>query len=275
MSKITFLGAGSTIFAKNLLGDCMQVAALQEFEFALYDIDLERLEDSSRMLNQLKENVGANLVIRSYTDRKRALQGAKYVINAIQVGGYKPSTVIDFSIPKKYGLHQTIGDTVGIGGIFRSLRTIPVMLEFARDMEEVCPDAWLLNYTNPMATITGAMLRYTNIKTVGLCHSVQVCANRLLDSLEMSKEDIQWKIAGINHMAWLLEITQRGEDIYPEIKKRAKEKQSIIHNDKVRFELMERFGYYVTESSEHNAEYHPYFIKKNYPELIRDYNIPA
>lgn len=274
MSKITFLGAGSTIFAKNLLGDCMQVAALQEFEFALYDIDLERLEDSSRMLNQLKENVGANLVIRSYTDRKRALQGAKYVINAIQVGGYKPSTVIDFSIPKKYGLHQTIGDTVGIGGIFRSLRTIPVMLEFARDMEEVCPDAWLLNYTNPMATITGAMLRYTNIKTVGLCHSVQVCANRLLDSLEMSKEDIQWKIAGINHMAWLLEITQHGEDIYPEIKKRAKEKQSIIHNDKVRFELMERFGYYVTESSEHNAEYHPYFIKKNYPELIRDYNIP-
>lgn len=274
MSKITFLGAGSTIFAKNLLGDCMQVEALKGFEFALYDIDLERLEDSSRILNQLKENVGANLVIRSYTDRKQALQDAKYVINAIQVGGYKPSTVIDFSIPKKYGLHQTIGDTVGIGGIFRSLRTIPVMLEFARDMEEVCPDAWLLNYTNPMATITGAMLRYTNIKTVGLCHSVQVCANRLLDSLEMSKEDIQWKIAGINHMAWLLEITQHGEDIYPEIKKRAKEKQSIIHNDKVRFELMERFGYYVTESSEHNAEYHPYFIKKNYPELIRDYNIP-
>lgn len=274
MSKITFLGAGSTIFAKNLLGDCMQVEALQGFEFALYDIDLERLNDSSRILNQLKENVGANLVIRSYTDRKQALQDAKYVINAIQVGGYKPSTVIDFSIPKKYGLHQTIGDTVGIGGIFRSLRTIPIMLEIARDMEEVCPDAWLLNYTNPMATITGAMLRYTNIKTVGLCHSVQVCANRLLDSLEMSKEDIQWKIAGINHMAWLLEITQHGEDIYPEIKKRAKEKQSIIHNDKVRFELMERFGYYVTESSEHNAEYHPYFIKKNYPELIRDYNIP-
>lgn len=274
MSKITFLGAGSTIFAKNLLGDCMQVEALQGFEFALYDIDLERLNDSSRILNQLKENVGANLVIRSYTDRKQALQDAKYVINAIQVGGYKPSTVIDFSIPKKYGLHQTIGDTVGIGGIFRSLRTIPIMLEIARDMEEVCPDAWLLNYTNPMATITGAMLRYTNIKTVGLCHSVQVCANRLLDSLEMSKEDIQWKIAGINHMAWLLDITQHGEDIYPEIKKRAKEKQSIIHNDKVRFELMERFGYYVTESSEHNAEYHPYFIKKNYPELIRDYNIP-
>lgn len=274
MSKITFLGAGSTIFAKNLLGDCMQVEALQGFEFALYDIDLERLNDSSMMLNQLKENVGANLIIRSYTDRKQALQDAKYVINAIQVGGYKPSTVIDFTIPKKYGLHQTIGDTVGIGGIFRSLRTIPVMLEVARDMEEVCPDAWLLNYTNPMATITGAMLRYTNIKTVGLCHSVQVCANRLLDSLEMAKDHIQWKIAGINHMAWLLEITQHGQDIYPEIKKRAKEKQSIPHHDMVRFELMERFGYYVTESSEHNAEYHPYFIKKNYPELIQDYNIP-
>lgn len=274
MSKITFLGAGSTIFAKNLLGDCMQVEALQGFEFALYDIDFERLNDSSMMLNQLKENIGANLVIKSYTDRKQALQDAKYVINAIQVGGYKPSTVIDFSIPQKYGLHQTIGDTVGIGGIFRSLRTIPVMLEFARDMEEVCPDAWLLNYTNPMATITGAMLRYTNIKTVGLCHSVQVCANRLLDSLGMPKDDIQWKIAGINHMAWLLEITQHGKDIYPEIKKRAKEKQNIPHHDMVRFELMERFGYYVTESSEHNAEYHPYFIKRNYPELIQSYNIP-
>ncbi|WP_312098354.1 alpha-glucosidase/alpha-galactosidase [Niallia sp.] len=274
MSKITFLGAGSTIFAKNLLGDCMQVEALQGFEFALFDIDLERLNDSSLMLNQLKENVGANIRIRVHTDRKEALRGAKYVINAIQVGGYKPSTVIDFDIPKKYGLRQTIADTVGIGGIFRSLRTIPVMLEFARDMEEVCPDAWLLNYTNPMATITGAMLRYTNIKTVGLCHSVQVCANRLLDSLGMTKEHIQWKIAGINHMAWLLEITQEGKDLYPEIKQRAKEKQHITHNDKVRFELMERFGYYVTESSEHNAEYHPYFIKKNYPELIRYYNIP-
>lgn len=274
MSKITFLGAGSMIFAKNLLGDCMQVEALQGFEFALFDIDLERLNDSFMMLHQLKENLNANIAIHLYTDRKEALRGAKYVINAIQVGGYRPSTVIDFDIPKKYGLRQTIGDTVGIGGIFRSLRTIPVMFDFAKDMEEVCPDAWLLNYTNPMAALTGAMLRNTAIKTVGLCHSVQVCADRLLDALGMPKENVQWKIAGINHMAWLLEITQHGKDLYPEIKERAREKQKVIHPDKVRFELMERFGYYITESSEHNAEYHPYFIKKNYPELIDYYQIP-
>ncbi|MFD1849556.1 alpha-glucosidase/alpha-galactosidase [Oceanobacillus bengalensis] len=274
MSKVTFLGAGSTVFAKNLLGDCMTVQALQEFEFALFDINLERLKDSEMMLLQLKENLGSKVKIVAYTDRKEALSDAKYVINAIQVGGYKPSTVIDFEIPKKYGLRQTIADTIGIGGIFRSLRTIPVMMDFARDMEEVCPDAWFLNYTNPMATLTGTLLRYTSIKTVGLCHSVQVCADHLLTSLDMPKDNVQWNIAGINHMAWLLDITRNGEDLYPEIKKRAIEKQRTDHNDKVRFELMRRFGYYVTESSEHNAEYHPYFIKQNNPALIEHYNIP-
>ncbi|AXI10562.1 alpha-glucosidase/alpha-galactosidase [Oceanobacillus zhaokaii] len=274
MSKITILGAGSTAFAKNILGDCMTVESLQEFEFALYDINPERLRDSEAMLTNLKENLQSNVNIVSYTDRKEALKNAKYVINTIQVGGYDPSTIIDFEIPKKYNLRQTIADTVGIGGIFRSLRTVPVIMDFARDMEEVCPDAWFLNYTNPMATLTGAMLRYTNIKTVGLCHSVQVCANRLLKSLEMSTDNVQWKIAGINHMAWLLEITRDGKDLYPEIKKRAKEKQKSQHDDMVRFELMEYFGYYITESSEHNAEYHPYFIKSKYPELINRFNIP-
>ncbi len=274
MSKITFLGAGSTVFAKNVLGDCMMVDALQDFEFALFDIDHERLKDSERMLKNMKENLGSTVKIVAYTDRKEALRGAKYVINAIQVGGYKPSTVIDFEVPKKYGLRQTIGDTVGIGGIFRNLRTIPVMLDFARDMEEVCPDAWFLNYTNPMAVLTGVMLRFTNIKTVGLCHSVQICADHLLRDLGMPTDNIQYKIAGINHMAWLLEITRNGEDLYPEIKRRAKEKQKTKHHDMVRYELMDKFGYYVTESSEHNAEYHPYFIKSNYPELIEKYNIP-
>jgi len=173
MSKITFIGAGSTVFAKNILGDCMFVPALAGFEFALYDIDAERLRDSENMLNNLKENYKVNITVKAYLNRREALTGAKYVINAIQVGGYKPSTVIDFEIPKKYGLRQTIGDTVGIGGIFRSLRTIPVLFDFAKDIEEVCPDALFLNYTNPMATLTGAMLRYTNVKTVGLCHSVQ------------------------------------------------------------------------------------------------------
>jgi alpha-galactosidase len=275
MGKITFLGAGSTIFAKNVLGDCMLTPSLQEFEFALFDIDLDRLHDSETMLKHLKETLQANVKIKAYTDRKEALRGAKYVVNAIQVGGHDPCTITDFEIPKKYGLRQTIADTVGIGGIFRSLRTIPVMLDFATDMEEVCPDAWLLNYTNPMATLTGTMLRYTGVKTVGLCHSVQVCAPELLDRLGMEKDNIQWKIAGINHMAWLLEITREGEDLYPEIKRRAKEKQqNERHDDMVRFELMFRFGYYVTESSEHNAEYFPYFIKEKYPELIERLNIP-
>jgi alpha-galactosidase len=274
MSKITFLGAGSTVFAKNVLGDCMLVQALQGFEFALFDIDEQRLRDSENMLNNLKRSLGQNVVIRSYLDRKEALRGAKYVINAIQVGGYKPSTVIDFEIPKKYGLRQTIADTIGIGGIFRNLRTIPVMLDFARDMEEVCPDALFLNYTNPMAVLTGVMNRYTNIQTIGLCHSVQVCTKDLFEHLGIDREGVKEKIAGINHMAWLLEVSKDGVDLYPEIKRRAKEKQKEKHYDMVRFELMDKFGYYVTESSEHNAEYHPYFIKRNYPELIEKYNIP-
>ncbi|WP_347551480.1 alpha-glucosidase/alpha-galactosidase [Pseudalkalibacillus hwajinpoensis] len=274
MSKITFLGAGSTVFAKNVLGDCMLTPALQEFELALFDIDDQRLKDSENMLINLKASMGSSVQVKAYTNRKEALRGAKYVINAIQVGGYKPSTVIDFEIPKKYGLRQTIGDTIGIGGIFRSLRTIPVMLDFAKDIKEVCPDAMFLNYTNPMATLTGAMLRYGGVKTVGLCHSVQACVPELFKSLDMDSNNVQWKVAGINHLAWLLEITRDGKDLYPEIKKRAIEKQKEKHDDMVRFELMQRFGYYVTESSEHNAEYHPYFIKKNYPELIDKYNIP-
>lgn len=274
MSKITFMGAGSTIFAKNVLGDCMFVPALDGFEFALFDIDEQRLKDSERMLNNLKETLKKNITIHAYLDRKEALRNAKYVINAIQVGGYEPSTVIDFEIPKKYGLRQTIADTVGIGGIFRNLRTIPVMLDFAKDMEEVCPNALFLNYTNPMAVLTGVMNRFTTIKTVGLCHSVQVCTEHLFKSLDMDSNGIEEKIAGINHMAWLLEVKRNGEDLYPEIKRRAKEKQKTKHDDMVRFELMDKFGYYVTESSEHNAEYHPYFIKSRYPELIEKFNIP-
>ena len=274
MAKITFLGAGSTVFAKNVLGDCMIVPALQGFEIALFDINQERLKDSEQMLNNIKKNLGSTVKIVSYTNRKDALRDAKYVFNAIQVGGYEPSTVIDFEIPKKYGLRQTIADTIGIGGIFRSLRTIPVMMDFARDMEEVCPDALFLNYTNPMAALTGSMLRYSSIKTVGLCHSVQICAHDLLKGLDMPTDNVQWKIAGINHMAWLLDISRHGEDLYPEIKKRALEKQQIKHHDMVRYELMSRFGYYITESSEHNAEYHPYFIKSKYPELIDRFNIP-
>lgn len=274
MSKITFIGAGSTVFAKNVLGDCMQTPALQGFELALYDIDPIRLKDSENMLNNIKKTSGSTCVVKSYSDRKEALRGAKYVINAIQVGGYDPCTITDFEIPKKYGLRQTIADTVGIGGIFRNLRTIPVMLDFAADMREVCPQALFLNYTNPMAVLTNAMNTLGGVQTVGLCHSVQACIPHLFDNLGMDKEGVQAKIAGINHMAWLLEVTKDGVDLYPEIKKRAAEKQKEKHHDMVRLEMMLNFGYYITESSEHNAEYHPYFIKRNYPELIERFNIP-
>jgi len=274
MSKIAFLGAGSTVFAKNVLGDVMLTPALQEFELALFDIDPMRLQDSENMLNNLKRTTGSTCRVVAYRDRKEALRGAKYVVNAIQVGGYDPCTITDFEVPKKYGLRQTIADTVGIGGIFRNLRTIPVMLDFARDIREVCPDAWFLNYTNPMAVLTNVMNTYGGVKTVGLCHSVQVCVPHLFKDLGLDDTGVQAKIAGINHMAWLLEVTKDGVDLYPEIKRRAAERQKEKHGDMVRYELMLRFGYYVTESSEHNAEYHPYFIKKNYPELIERFNIP-
>ena len=277
MPKITFMGAGSTVFAKNVLGDCIMTPALESSTLALYDIDAGRLNESRLMLEAINRNAGGKAKIEGYLgveQRRDALRDADYVVNAIQVGGYKPCTVTDFEVPKRFGLRQTIADTLGIGGIFRALRTIPVMMDFAHDMEVVCPKAWFLNYTNPMAMLTGAVQRYTGVKTVGLCHSVQVCADHLLKHLDMPyDEKAQWKIAGINHQAWLLEIRRDGVDLYPEIKRRA---AAITgkHNDMVRFEVMKRFGFYITESSEHNAEYMPYFIKDKYPQLIESFNIP-
>lgn len=292
MAKITFMGAGSSVFAKNVLGDCMCRDSLCDSEIALYDIDGERLKQSEMMLNNLNKNINnGRAKIKTYLgvpNRKKALKGSDFVVNAIQVGGYEPSTVIDFEIPKKFGLRQTIADTLGIGGIFRALRTIPVMLDFAADMEKVCPDAWFLNYTNPMSMLTGAMLRATSIKTVGLCHSVQGCTGSLLWTLGLyqgpgERDDIRQHVAGINHMGWLLKLTKGGRDIYPEVKAVANEKLDAWRKAKnpkdksgnmVRLEIMRKFGYYVTESSEHNAEYMPYWIKSNYPELIAEYNIP-
>jgi alpha-galactosidase len=285
-TKITFMGAGSSVFAKNILGDCMLSPALCDAHLALYDIDAIRLRESRRMLDVLNANINEGRArITSHHGvqaRKTALRGARYVVNAIQVGGYDPSTIVDFEVPKRYGLRQTIADTLGIGGIFRALRTIPVMLDFARDMEEVCPDAWMLNYSNPMAMLTGAMLTGSNVRTVGLCHSVQGCARGLLGNLGMldSVTKLQWKIAGINHMAWLLEITDGGRDLYPEIKRRAERKLRAWRKgpeknwDMVRLQMMLYFGYYITESSEHNAEYTPYWIKQTCPGLIEEYNIP-
>lgn len=273
MAKITFLGAGSTIFAKSVLGDSFLTPSLKDAHIALMDIDPQRLKDSEMMIKNLNKNLGANAKIEAFLDAREALTGADFVVNAVQVGGYEPSTVIDFEVPKKYGLRQTIADTLGIGGIFRGLRTVPVMLNYTQIMEEVCPQAWILNYTNPMAIITGAILKGSNIKCVGLCHSVQGCAQHLCNMVELPSDDLQWKIAGINHQGWLLEITRHGEDLYPEIKRRA-QLPEYNHKDSVRFEIMKWFGHYITESSEHTSEYTPYFIKERNPELIERFHVP-
>ncbi len=282
MAKITFMGAGSTVFAKNVLGDTMLVDCFHDIEIALYDIDADRLEESYLLIDALNKNINeGRATVKKYlgiAERKKALRGAKFVVNAIQVGGYEPCTVIDFEIPKKFGLRQTIGDTLGIGGIFRGLRTIAVLAGFAEDMEEVCPDAYFLNYTNPMAILSGYMQRYTGVKTVGLCHSVQHCSHGLLDHLGM-KDKLEGRyelIAGINHMAWLLEIYDReGNDLYPEIRRRAKEMNaSERHWDMIRFDYIDKLGYYCTESSEHNAEYNCFYLKPDKPELVEKFNIP-
>ena len=280
--KVTFMGAGSTVFSKNVLGDTMLCPDFSDVEIALYDIDGARLEESYLLICAMNESINAGrATVKKYLgveNRKDALRGADFVVNAIQVGLYDPCTIIDFEIPKKYGLRQTIADTLGIGGIFRAMRTIHVMKDFARDIEEVCPNAWFLNYTNPMAMLTGYMQRYTGVKTVGLCHSVQVCAHSLLKRVDMldREEGCITKIAGINHMAWLLEITDKdGNDLYPEIRRRAKEKNATEkHDDMVRFDYIEKLGYYCTESSEHNAEYNPFYIKAGRDDLIKKFNIP-
>ena len=295
MNKITFMGAGSTVFVRNVLGDCMCTQALRDWEFALYDIDPVRLQESFAIISAMNETKGGHGKVTAYLgveNRKEALRGARFVVNAIQVGLYDPCTIIDFEVPKKYGLRQTIGDTLGIGGIMRALRTIPVMDDFARDMQEVCPDALFLNYTNPMAMLSGYMQRYTGIETVGLCHSVQVCSEFLLKELGMEDklEGRRERIAGINHMGWLLELRDKdGNDLYPEIRRRAKlaldahlygKTQNApdwvekTRHDLVRLDYIRRFGYYCTESSEHNSEYNMFYIKSKYPELIDRYHIP-
>ena len=279
--KITLLGAGSTVFTRNVIGDCLGMEALRDSTFALYDIDGERLNETRVILEAIQKASGGFGKIEYYCGvekRKKALQGADFVINTVQIGGYDPCTITDFEIPKKYGLRQTIGDTLGIGGIMRALRTIPVMKAFACDMEEVCPDTIFLNYTNPMAMLSGYMQRYTGVNTVGLCHSVQACTERLFQALGMEDrlEGRKELIAGINHMSWLLEVKDKdGNDLYPEIKARVAEKMNDSEcKDKVRYDYINHFGYYCTESSEHNAEYNMFYIKSKYPELIGRYNIP-
>ena len=273
MPKIVFLGAGSTVFAKNLLGDILSFPALSESTIALHDIDPERLDTTRVVGERIAKSLGVHPTIETHSDRRAALDGADYAIGMFQVGGYEPCTVTDFEIPKKYGLRQTIADTLGIGGIMRGLRTIPVYLDMCRDMEAVCPDVFLLNYVNTMAMVTWAINRASKIKTVGLCHSVQGTAEQLAEAIDVPIEEIHYICAGINHMAFYLAFERNGEDLYPLIQKVIDEGRVPDWN-RVRFEMFERLGYFVTESSEHFAEYTPWFIKDGRPDLIEKFNVP-
>ncbi|MEO5951850.1 MAG: alpha-glucosidase/alpha-galactosidase, partial [Chloroflexia bacterium] len=273
MPKITFIGAGSTVFAKNLLGDIFTFPELANSTISLFDIDPERLRISERVARALAASIGANPTIEATTDRRQALDGADYAINMIQVAGYKPGTVIDFEIPKKYGIKQTIADTLGIGSIMRGLRTIPVMLDMCRDMEELCPNVTFLNYTNPMSILTWAMNRATSINTIGLCHSVQGTASQLCNDIDIPYSEVNYLCAGINHMAFYLRFERDGEDLYPLIKQVAAEGR-VPNWNRVRYEMLARLGYFVTESSEHFSEYVPWFIKRERPDLLTKFNIP-
>lgn len=270
--KITMIGAGSVVFTFNLLRDIFSFPELTESEIALMDIDPERLRIAEIMAHKVAEKLGAHPTIRAYQDRKAALEGADYAINMIQVGGY-PSTLIDFEVPKRYGLQQTIADTLGIGGIFRALRTIPVMLDMCHDMQQVCPNVTFLNYVNPMAMNTWAVSQATSIKTVGLCHSVQGTAAQLARYMGIPAAELTYRCAGINHMAFYLELTCKGVDAYPLLREAA-ERPAIWQQDPVRFELFKRLGYFVTESSEHSAEYNQFFIRRDRPDLIEHFRIP-
>lgn len=273
MPKITFIGAGSTVFAKNLLGDILSLPEMADSTIALFDINAERLHTSEIVAHRVAEALGAKPTIQAGMDRCQALEGADYAISMFQVAGYKPGTVIDFEIPKKYGLRQTIADTMGIGGIMRALRTIPVFLDVCHDMEQVCPDVMHLNYVNPMAMNCWAMHRASPIKTVGLCHSVQGTAHQLADDIGVPFDEINYVCAGINHMAFYLSFEREGQSLYPLIAK-VIEDGRVPDWNQVRYEMFKRLGYFVTESSEHFSEYVPWFIKRDRPDLIEQFNIP-
>ena len=273
MTKITFIGAGSTVFAKNLMGDILSFPELADSTISLHDIDEERLRTSEVVAHRVAEALGVHPTIEASLDRQKALDGADYAISMIQVAGYKPGTVVDFEIPKKYGLRQTIADTMGIGGIMRGLRTIPVLVEMCHDMEQLCPDVTFLQYVNPMAMNCWAINRATTIKTIGLCHSVQGTAEQLAHDIGIPIDEINYLSAGINHMAFYLRFERDGENLYPKIRQVVAEGRVPDWN-RVRYEMLTRLGYFVTESSEHFSEYVPWFIKRDRPDLIEQFNIP-
>ena len=271
--KITFIGAGSTVFAKNLIGDLLSYPELAAARITLFDIDEKRLAESEIVARRINQAVGARATIEATTDRSKALDGADYAINMIQVGGYKPATVTDFALPTNAGLRQTIADTLGIGGIMRAVRTVPVLLSMAHDMERLCPDVLHLNYVNPMAMNCLGLLRGSKIRTVGLCHSVRHTAGELAEDIGVPVDEIDYVVAGVNHVAFYLKFERDGQDLYPLIRKVVEEGRIPAAN-RVRYDVFKRFGYFVTESSEHFAEYVPWYIKRDRPDLIEKFNIP-
>ncbi|MBV9997958.1 MAG: alpha-glucosidase/alpha-galactosidase [Verrucomicrobia bacterium] len=271
--KITFIGAGSTVFAKNLIGDILSFPELADSNICLFDIDPERLKSSEIVARRIIQTLGASAKVEVTTDRSQALEGAAYAINMIQVGGYRPCTVTDFEVPKRYGLRQTIADTLGIGGIMRALRTVPVLIDMCREMERLCPDVVHLNYVNPMAINCWAMYEASKTRTIGLCHSVQHTADELAQDIGVPVEEINYLVAGINHMAFYLKFERDGQDLYPEIR-RVVDEGRVPEWNRVRYDLFTRVGYFVTESSEHFSEYVPWFIKEGRPDLIKNYNVP-
>ncbi|MCC5963362.1 MAG: alpha-glucosidase/alpha-galactosidase [Rhodobacteraceae bacterium] len=286
MTKIAFIGAGSTVFMKNLIGDALLRPALSDAHIALMDIDAARLEESALVARKLVASLGAGATVSATTDQRAALDGADFVIVAFQIGGYKPCTVTDFDIPKAYGLRQTIADTLGVGGIMRGLRTVPHLWRLAQDMRALCPDAVMLNYVNPMAINTWALTaRYPDIRQVGLCHSVQGTVAELARDLGLNPADLRYRAAGINHMAFYLTLEAREgagwRDLYPALRDGYRAGRIPLESDwnprcpnLVRYEVMEHFGAFVTESSEHFAEYVPWFIKSHRPDLIGQFRIP-
>ena len=282
MTKITFVGAGSTIFMQNIVGDALLTPALADSHFALMDIDPVRLAESEAVAKAMIRSVGTGATVSTHTDRRAVLDGADFVITAFQVGGYEPCTVTDFEIPKQYGLRQTIADTLGVGGIMRGLRTVPVLWGVAQDMMQLCPNATLLQYVNPMAINTWALAeRFPALKHVGLCHSVQNTVEELAHDLDLPKADIRYKVAGINHVAFFLKLEHEGRDIYPALRQGYHAghlpKPPLLMPrcpNKVRYEVMDHLGYFCTESSEHFAEYVPWFIKDGRNDLIEQFSIP-
>ncbi len=270
MIKVTIIGAGSVIFAQSIITDILLCPELGDTEISLYDIDKDRLEVAEKIAKKIIKKLKLPAKVSSSINLIKALDGSDYVFCMIQVGGYE-STLIDFDIPEKYGLKQTIGDTLGIGGIFRALRTIPVLLDLCKDMENVCPNALLINYTNPISMNLWSIYQSSKIKCVGLCHSVPNTSMTLANYINADYEEITFSAAGINHMAWFIEFKKNGLDAYPELFA-ASERKEIYEKDPVRFEIMRRFGYFVSESSEHMAEYVPYFMKDE--NLIREFKIP-